>query len=113
MTHWINSNSGDYITLDDNGVYTLYLISRYITGPSGWSESGDYLPSESIILTPYQFATIKGFVPIKAKKLFVHRQRPVYAPTLEGGIKGESVRMKLRLSTKSQARDQILKSLGL
>lgn len=116
MDHWINSNSGDYITLDNSGNYTLCLISRYIEPI--YDEKYDilimkgyYLKFEQIKITPAQFAAVKGFVPIKSKKLF-GRQKKNYAPTLSGGVKGKSMRMG-NIPTKSESRDSILKSLGL
>ena len=35
MNHWINSNSGDYIT-EENGQYKLHLLPRWV------GEYGDY-----------------------------------------------------------------------
>ncbi len=104
MKYWINSNSGDYILLNNSGKYILYLITRFV--------DGKYLPMEIIELTDSQFLMIKGFVPIKAKKLFNNdRKRKVYAPTISGGNKGESKRIEV--PTKSEFRDKILKELGI
>lgn len=103
MEYWINSNSGDYVSLDKNGKYKLNLISRY--------SDGKYLPHESIELTISQFSQLKGFIPIKQKKLFNNRQKKVYAPTNSDGKKGESKRINA-LSV-SEVRDSILKELGL
>ena len=63
MSYWINSNTGDYIS-ENNGVYKLTLISRYDYDDRTYS-----LP-EVIIITYTQFLTAKGFIPIKAKRLF-------------------------------------------
>jgi hypothetical protein len=103
MNYWINSNSGDYVVQDINGHYTLHLISRFTTT--------EYLMHERIEITPSQFSSLKGFIPIKYKKLFRNRQRKYYAPTLSDGTKGESKRVSL--PTKADSREEILKSLGL
>lgn len=101
MSYWINSNSGDYISFF-NGVYTLNLIPRY--------NGNEFLKYERIEITSAQFMSIKGFIPIKAKKLFGRKQKN-YAPTLSDGSKGESTRVSI--PSKSDAREDILKQLGL
>jgi len=109
MSYWVNSNSGDYVTLDNSGKYVLCLISRqdpfYYHG---------YLPEDRVEITHSQFITLKGFVPIKGKKLFNsrHRREKIYAPTIKGGEKGKSQRISIPL-TQAECRDQILKELGL
>lgn len=100
---WINSNSGDYISLNDMGEYHLYLISRFIDGV--------YFKMEILDITAAQFQSIKGFIPIKYKKLFFHRQRKEYAPTLSDGSKGTPIRTTIL--SKQEARDLILKDLGI
>jgi hypothetical protein len=108
MNYWINSNSGDYIT-ESNGQYKLILLPR-------WGEhENSYLKYEEIELTESQFSTIKGFIPIKEKKLFSRLNkfngRTRYAPTLSDGTKGKSTRVDI--PTVSDARQQRLKELGL
>lgn len=102
--YWINSNSGDYI-FDDNNVITLCLISRYD------EDEGKYIPTKYIKITPAEFSALKGFVPIKYKKLFIHRNKKEYTPTDKGGAKGKSKRIDV--PTKSDVRNstitQILK----
>jgi hypothetical protein len=103
MKWWVNSNTGDYIK-DDNGVYKLYLIPRYI--------DSNYLPGESIDITQSQFKSLKGFVPIKEKNLFSrNRNLSKYSPTLSGGIKGNSERIKV--PEIHEIRDEIIRSLGI
>lgn len=97
MKFWINSNSGDVISEKD-GVYTLILIHRY--------DNGCVLPSEIIKLTKSQFLAIKGFVPIKRKKIKSRANFKKYAPTLPDGSKGESKRVQV--PTKSEARQMVL-----
>jgi hypothetical protein len=111
MNYWINSNSGDYIT-EDNGIYRLYLLSRWV------GEYGDYnayLKSEIIELSQSQFESIKGFLPIKRKKLFSRlnkfNNRKRYAPTLSDGTKGKATRVEV--PSIQDARQQRLKELGL
>lgn len=103
MNYWINSNSGDYIT-ENNGQYKLTLLPRF-------DEFGKYMSWENVEITPSQFKSLKGFVPIKEKKLFNNRQRKTYGPTLSDGSKGKAKRVEL--PTKAESRDQILKSFGL
>ena len=104
--YWVNSNSGDYI-LEQDGKYYLNLISR--------GDFRNYQPHEIIEITQAQFSALKGFVPIKEKKLFGRTsglsQRGKYAPTLEGGVKGKSERVEV--PTVAEAREQRLKDLGL
>lgn len=103
MNYWINSNSGDYVSLDNNGVYKLTLLSRRV--------DNEWLPFEVIQITPTQFTSLKGFIPIKQKKLFNNRQRKTYGPTLSDGTKGKATRVSL--PTKAETREEILKQLGL
>jgi hypothetical protein len=111
MNYWINSNSGDYI-IEDGGQYRLYLLARWIENQFGMNE---FQKSEVIELTKLQFNTIKGFIPIKEKKLFsrLNTWTPGkrYAPTLSDGSKGRSVRVEV--PTIQDSREQRLKDLGL
>jgi len=104
MNFWINSNTGDYIQEID-GVYTLTLLSRMV--------DGQYLHCENVKLTPQQFSVIKGFIPIKQKKLFSRgRSYPNrYAPTATGGVRGKAERVSI--PTVAEARDIVLKELGI
>jgi hypothetical protein len=112
MNYWINSNSGDYIT-EDNGRYQLHLLPRWV------GEYGDYLTylkHETIELTQAQFESMKGFLPIKEKKLFsrLNSFREAgrrYAPTLSDGTKGKATRVEV--PTIQESREQRLKELGL
>ncbi len=97
--YWINSNSGDYISLID-GVYCLHLITRY---------RPDYIPYEKIVISFIQYQSLKGFIPIKEKKLFNNRQRKEYGPTLSNGTKGAAVRVAI--PDKQDIRNEILNQL--
>lgn len=101
--YWINSNTGDFIIEINVNKYKLILIDRII--------DGKYLPSEIINLTPSQFETIKGFIPIKAKKVKNGLKTGKYAPTLKGGLKGESVRTEI--PSISDSRQDILNKIGI
>ena len=106
MNYWINSNSGDYVSLSSSGVYSLHLIPR-------WSDDGESLKYEKyeiIEITPVQFESLVGFIPIKQKNLF-RRKEKKYGPTLSDGTKGNSVRVNV--PSKSEVREKILKQLGL
>jgi hypothetical protein len=107
---WVNSNSGDYVSHDEkNGEWRLSLISRVI--------DNCYYSHESINITETQFKSLKGFVPIKEKKLFSSKRLGnynvynTYAPTKSDGTKGEGERTKV--PTISEVRDIRLKELGL
>jgi hypothetical protein len=106
MNYWINSNSGDYI-VEDGGQYRLYLLARW-TG-------GVFQSSEIIELTQSQFESMKGFIPIKEKKLFsrlnTFNPGERYAPTLSDGSKGKSIRVEV--PSIQDVRQQRLKKLGL
>lgn len=58
---------------------------------------------------------MKGFIPIKEKKLFSrlnkYNARSRYAPTLSGGTKGKANRVEV--PTIQDSRQQRLKELGL
>ncbi len=106
MNFWINSNSGDYI-IESNGTYQLILISRVV--------DGKYLMQERVELTKPQFDSVKGFVPIKQKKLFGRKTsfelQLKYAPTNSDGSKGDSVRFSV--PSVQDLRDSRLRDLGL
>ena len=111
MDYWINSNSGDYIT-EDNGDYKLYLLPRWV---GEYGDYNTYLKHETLEITQAQFESIKGFLPIKEKKLFSRLNKfndlRRYAPTLSDGTKGKAVRVEV--PTIQDARQQRLKELGL
>ena len=97
---------------ESNGQYKLILLPRWA------GEDGDYstyLKYEEIELTESQFSTIKGFIPIKEKKLFSRLNkfddRIRYAPTLSDGTKGKAIRVEV--PTIQESREQRLKELGL
>ena len=110
IKYWVNSNSGDYVTHDtETGEWRLYLITRFY--------EGQWYQSELINITETQFLSLKGFLPIKEKKLFSGRRLGnynvynTYAPTKSDGTKGEGIRTKV--PTMSELRDIRLKELGL
>jgi hypothetical protein len=111
MNYWINSNSGDYIT-EDNGQYKLHMLPRWV---GDYGDYDNFLNPETIDLTPIQFESIKGFIPIKEKKLFSRlnkfNDRKRYAPTLSDGTKGKATRVEI--PTIQEAREHRLKELGL
>lgn len=106
MEFWINSNSGDFVC-HNNGKYTITLLSRY-------DEYSNYIPSDRFEITPIQFKTLKGFVPIKQKKLQTrlnHMGQGRFRPTIEDGTKG--IAKRTEVPTLEEAREMILKELGL
>jgi hypothetical protein len=111
MNYWINSNSGDYIT-EDNGKYVLHLLPRWA---GDYGDYDNYQGSEYIELTPIQFESIKGFIPIKQKKLYSRlnkfNERKRYAPTLTDGSKGKAIRTEV--PSIQDAREIRLKELGI
>lgn len=107
---WVNSNSGDYVSHNDiTGEWKLSLISRVI--------DNYYYPQETIDITEVQFNSLKGFVPIKQKKLFSSRRLGsynsynTYAPTKSDGKKGKSERTII--PNISDVRDSRLSELGI
>ena len=106
MEYWINSNSGDYVSLDKNGTYKVHLLSRY-------DEYSNYIPSDLFEISPIQFKTLKGFIPIKEKKLWTRLQRinqeGRFRPTMADGHKGMAKRTEV--PTLGEAREMILKEL--
>ncbi len=106
MNYWINSNTGDYI-MECDDIYRLYLLARWI--------DNQYIHEEVVEITKIQFDVIKGFIPIKEKKLFSrlssYDRYKRYAPTKTDGKKGVSERVKV--PTLSEARQVIPKNLGL
>lgn len=104
MNYWVNSNTGDFIR-ENNGVYDLVLISRFVEIDG----KKEYLPGEVVRINEVQFKVIKGFVPIKAKKLTTKRNKNIYRPTIKGGVKGESKRVEI--PTLAEIREQIINEL--
>lgn len=86
--YWINSNNGDYVSLDrvaqgSPQTYTLHLIDRVC---------GDVkLSYEEHTLTEQQFRMLKGFLPIKPKK-FYNRDTTKYKTIGKGGVVVDSKR---------------------
>jgi hypothetical protein len=112
MNYWVNSNSGDYIT-ENKGKYVLNLLPRWV---GEYGDYENYLRSDLIELTPIQFESMRGFIPIKEKKLFsrLNSFREAgrrYAPTLSDGSKGKATRVEV--PTIQEARELRLKELGL
>lgn len=103
MNFWVNSNTGDYIK-ENNGIYHLILIPRIIEN----NGKEEYLPGKVVKLNEVQFKAMKGFVPIKAKKLY-SRNKSIYRPTIKGGEKGEAKRVEI--PTIAEIRDQILNQI--
>lgn len=101
--YWINSNTGDFIIEISHNKYKLILIDKFI--------NGKYLPSEVVNLTPSQFETIKGFIPIKSKKIKSSLKSGKYAPTLSNGTKGDSYRVEV--PSISDSREDILNKIGI
>ena len=105
MNYWINSNSGDYIT-EDNGQYKLHMLPRWA------GDSGDYenfLNPETIDLTPIQLESIKGFIPIKEKKLWA-RKSAWYRGEHEYKSSGKGL-APTRVLTKAELREEIINNL--
>ena len=111
MNYWVNSNSGDYIT-EDNGKYKLHLLPRWA---GDYGDYENFLRDDLIELTPIQFESMRGFIPINEKKLFSRlnkfNSRKRYAPTLSDGSKGKATRVEV--PTIQEARELRLKELGL
>jgi hypothetical protein len=86
--YWINSNNGDYVSLDrvpqgTPQTYTLHLIDRTCDGVR--------LLYEKHTLNEKEFKLLKGFLPIKAKK-FHNRDTTKYKTFGKGGVITDSKR---------------------
>jgi len=110
LKYWVNSNSGDYVIHNtETGEWRLSLIARFY--------EDEWYPHELIDITESQFLALKGFLPIKEKKLFSSRRLGnyniwnTYSPTKSDGTKGQGERTKV--PTISEVRDIRLKELGL
>jgi len=111
MECWISTNSGDYVELCKEGRYMITLLSRI----DEWT--GAYIHGERFEITALQFKSLKGFVPIKPKKLQTRigkhglNGQGRFRPTLEDGMKGTAKRTEV--PTLQEAREMILRELGL
>lgn len=91
MEYFINSNTGDYIAYDiKDDTYRLYLATIYLDYPRNHYNK---IGGEYKNITKQQFYFLKGFIPIKGKKLFNRMYRycfdyyNTYRPTGKGGVK--------------------------
>jgi hypothetical protein len=100
--YWINSNTGDII-FEKDGKYRLILIARY--------QGDKYLQQEIVKLTVSQFLSIKGFIPIKRKKIRSINFRK-YTKTLKGGVK-ENSSNRVDIPSISDSRGHILEKIGI
>ena len=62
--YWISSNSNDYVVFRDN----FYFLVKERANPTN-------IVSMTHLLSERQFSELKGFVPIKFKKLSIYRSR--------------------------------------
>lgn len=98
--YWINSNTGDFIIEINHNKYKLILIDRVI--------DGKYLPSEIVNLTPSQFETIKGFIPIKSKKIKSSLKKRKFET-----LKNKNKTYQLKIPTISESRQYIINKIGI
>ena len=98
--YWINSNTGDFIIEINHNKYKLILIDRVI--------DGKYLPSEIVNLTPSQFETIKGFIPVKAKKIKSSLKKRKFET-----LKNKNKTYQLKIPTISESRQYIINKIGI
>ena len=94
MRFWINSNSGDYIS-EVNGIYKLHQISR--------CDGDEFYGSITTEISIIQFQSLKGFIPIKAKKL---------GTRLREGMKRYSSK-RVELPTIQDSRNERLNKIGI
>ena len=108
--YYINSNTGDYIKYDDRfNEYELHIIAIYLP-------DSKYLPGNTIIINERQFKHLKGFLPIKEKKLLNRLYRytfdyyNTYCPTVKGGVK-EKTKEQIKIPDNSDIRDEVIDKL--
>lgn len=99
--YWINSNSGDIIINIDHNKYKLILVAKVL--------KDKYIPGEILDLKPIQFFSIKGFVPIKEKKVRKYVKNRKYGLTLKNGTKGDPEIIKI--PTLIESRELIIDKL--
>lgn len=104
--YWVNSNTGDWICKDEDKI-TICLLGR--------STKNYYLPIEYFEITEAQFNSLRGFIPIKEKKLFsrsrYNNYRATYGYTDSNGDK--YIGDRVEVPTLSELRDIRLKEMGL
>jgi hypothetical protein len=114
--YYINSNTGDYIEYNDRtNKYRLHIMTIYLSDPDKYLNR-NRIGGEEIDITEQQFHHLKGFVPIKPKKLFNRKWRigfdyyNTYCPTVKGGCKQKQTDI-IKVPTASEIRDEKIKNL--
>jgi hypothetical protein len=104
MNYWIKSNTGDWIR-ENNGNYELNIIERH------YKINGETIKiqSEHLKITEVDFRNLKGFIPIKPKKLWT-RIRSWYRGEHKYESSGKGLE-PTRVLTKTELREKIINNL--
>jgi hypothetical protein len=109
--YYINSNTGDYVEYNERTKkYTLVIATIYLSDPR------NTIGGEHLDITEKQFKHLKGFLPIKPKKLFNRKYRygfdyyNTYCPTVKGGFKQKQSDI-IKVPSESEIRDEKIKNL--
>jgi hypothetical protein len=112
--YYINSNTGDYIEYNERlDRYTLTIVSIYLDEKHTYNNR---IGGETLVITEQQFHHLKGFLPIKYKKLFNRKYRcgfdyyNTYCPTVKGGFKQKQTEI-IKVPSASEIRDIKIKQI--
>ena len=107
--YWVHSDTRDYIKLQ-NGVYRITIIPRGISSNIIIISEGHEMPAGQVvfvkgfyqIITKQQFDLLKGFIPIKQKKLFARKR-----------VLPKTNAPEVKIPTIADIREQKLQELGI
>lgn len=104
MNCWIKSNTGDYVQ-ENNGTYSLHIIKRK------YEMNGETIVVEPqyIKISEVEFRNLKGFIPIKPKKLWA-RHSARYRGEHEYKSSGKGLEVT-RVLTIAEIREEIINSI--
>ena len=105
MEYWIKSNTGDYIVEDRLGNYYLNIIDRKYT----INDKEFIVERERIEISEVEFKNLKGFIPIKEKKLWV-RERSRYRGDHKYKSSGKGL-LITKVLTKAEIREEKINSI--
>ncbi len=104
MNYWIKSNTGDWVR-ENNGIYELNIIERQ------YEINGETIKIDRqyLKITEVEFRNLKGFIPIKEKKLWA-RKNAWYRGEHEYKSSGKGLNKTIVL-TKAEIREEIINSI--
>ena len=104
MNYWIKSNTGDWVR-EHNGNYELNIIERH------YEINGETIKInwDNLKITEVDFRNLKGFIPIKEKKLWA-RKSAWYRGEHEYKSSGKGL-APTKVLTKAELREEIINNL--